>query len=104
MAKPERFVMQQLTLRQAQKQFPGSVDDEVRDINKTNRLEKNYFRLVTYQGKLYSCTYEIAWMGWSVWNGKEWQDLDHADGALFERFTEADGFTFKPPVKAKPKR
>lgn len=89
--------LQQLTLAQAGNQFPGCLTDELLEVDATNQLEAGYHKLATYNGKLYSCTYEIGWLGWSVWQDGEWQDLDHADGDLFGRWLEEDRFTFVDP-------
>ncbi len=81
------IVFKKLTPDQAGELFPGSIDDDILEIWTYNATEADYFQLGAYEGKLYGCTYEISWNGWSVWDPKEarWRDLDDADNDLFNR-------------------
>src|SRR5579862_72236 len=82
---PITVTFKKVGLKKAEKLFPGSVDQDTKELYASNRQEAGYFKLGILDGKLYGCTYEIAWCGWSVWDPKEnrWRDLDDADNDLF---------------------
>ena len=89
------ITLKKLTLAQAEKQFPGCITEEIKELQEVNKLEAGYHELGSLDGKLLSSCYEIAYLSWSIWQDGEWQDLDHADYALLERLNEEDSISWR---------
>lgn len=100
MKERETITMQQLTLAQAIAGFPGCDTDDLKELlaeGQISDLEPDYLRLFFYEGRLFSCVYEISYLGWSEWSARGWHDLENVDYPLEERFREAN-FSFLEPV------
>jgi hypothetical protein len=84
-----KFTMKTLTPAAAETQFPGCLTEDLLQSLEVNKVEPGYCTLGTYEGRLFACNYEIAFLSWGIFTDGEWNDLENVDYDLSEQFDVA---------------